>query len=278
MFKTLHLGRLLGINIYIHWTFWFLAMFVAVTSLHLGFAGALAAVGFIFAVFVCVFLHEMGHAIAGTWFGIRTREIVLLPIGGIASMSDFPKKPLPELVVALAGPAVNIAIAALLLLVISMKLAWSQMGAGGIASLGPLEQLLIANLSLAVFNMIPAFPMDGGRVLRALLAIFMTYSEATRYAVRVGQISAVMMCIAGFYYWSFSLVLISGLMFLLSTGELLRNRVQEQFATMQDEAEDVAYRGSFPQNDSADSPFDVHFPKGSTSSNTVDAVEVKQVR
>lgn len=225
MFQTVYLGKLLGIKVYIHWTFWFLALYIGLTNIGNGFGSAASAIGFVFAIFGCVFLHEMGHAVAGKWFRIPTIDITLYPIGGVARMADFTRSPFSELVVALAGPLVNVVIAAALFLGLSIRASIDQVSAQGIIASGPLEQLLIANIVLAVFNMLPAFPMDGGRVLRSLLAMWMPYSSATRYAARIGQLTAGLMIFASLYYFSLSLLIISVLVFLICSGELLKDRI-----------------------------------------------------
>ncbi|MEQ1827858.1 MAG: site-2 protease family protein [Pirellula sp.] len=224
MFQTIYVGKLLGIKVYIHWTFWLLAIYVVLTNLNEGIAGAISAVGFVFAVFGCVFLHEMGHALAARSFRIPTLDITLLPIGGVARMGEFPRSPVAELVVALAGPLVNVVIAFGLLLGLSIQASFSRMSEEGIVALGPLEQLLIANVALAVFNMLPAFPMDGGRVLRSLLAMLMPYSQATQYAARIGQGMAVIMFVASFFF-GLSLMLIAVMVFIVCTGELIKERL-----------------------------------------------------
>jgi Zn-dependent protease/predicted transcriptional regulator len=178
--------RVAGILVRVHVTFvlllaWLAYMYYAQG----GTAVAAGRVAFILLLFLCVLLHEFGHAFAAKAFGINTPDITLLPIGGVARLERMPEKPGQELVVALAGPAVNIVIALALFAVV---------GTRGIADLravdgGPdlLTSLMIINVWLVLFNMLPAFPMDGGRVLRALLATRMNYVRATQIAATIGQ-------------------------------------------------------------------------------------------
>ena len=224
MFQTAYLGKLLGIKVYIHWTFWFLALYVGLSNIRHGLGPAASAVGFIFAVFGCVFLHEMGHALAGKWFRIPTLDITLYPIGGVARMADFTRSPFVELMVAIAGPMVNLVIASGLFLGLSIRASLDQISPESIGAFGPLEQLLIANVILAVFNMLPAFPMDGGRVLRSILAMLMPYAKATRYAARFGQVMAVLMFVTGLF-WNWPLMIIAIMVFLVCSGELLKERL-----------------------------------------------------
>ncbi|MEO8269895.1 MAG: site-2 protease family protein, partial [Aureliella sp.] len=160
----MRLGKWGGVNVYIHWTFWVLIAFYLVTvSLQSGPLAGVVVAAFVLSVFACVALHEFGHAGAAAYYGIRTVDITLLPIGGMARLERLPEKPYQELVIALAGPAVNFAIAAVLaplLLLVPMSLPGPALLNG---ELGFVGQLLFANLVLAIFNLLPAFPMDGGR-------------------------------------------------------------------------------------------------------------------
>jgi Zn-dependent protease/CBS domain-containing protein len=183
------IGQIAGVDLRIHATFLVLLGFVGASYWAVGKSanGVVAGVGFILAVFACVVLHELGHAIAARRFGIRTRDVTLLPIGGVARLERMPEEPARELWIALAGPAVNIAIAALLYGWVTLMQKWEPLADLGVAT-GPFfERLMVANIWLVLFNLIPAFPMDGGRVLRALLASRMTFVKATATAVSVGR-------------------------------------------------------------------------------------------
>ncbi len=191
-----------GIGIYVHATFVLLPMFFAAYSYLASEGNVMAAVGgvvFILVLFVIVVLHELGHALTAKRFGIKTRDITLLPIGGVARLERMPEKPWQELVVALAGPAVNVALAIILFAVLVPMMTIAEMLQFDLSLLGGnfLVRLLQVNIFLALFNMLPAFPMDGGRVLRALLAMKMAYPRATRLAATIGQMMAAMFGIAG---------------------------------------------------------------------------------
>ena len=182
-------GRLAGVDLRIHATFVLLLGWIWVSYWMAGRSteALLHGAGFLIALFGCVVLHEMGHATAALKFGIRTRDITLLPIGGLARLERMPEEPKQELWIALAGPAVNASVAAILYGWLSLTQAWAPLGQLNLVS-GPfVERLLLANLSLVLFNLIPAFPMDGGRVLRAFLASRTTYSKATELAAALGQ-------------------------------------------------------------------------------------------
>ena len=176
-------GEAAGIDLRVHASFLILPGWAALSAWREG-GSILAAVAFIVALMLCVVLHELGHALAARRFGIRTRDITLLPIGGVANLERIPENPRQELVVALAGPAVNVAIAGLLFLLPDAPF---------------FNRLLVANLSLVLFNLIPAFPMDGGRVLRALLAMRMARVQATTIAARIGQAFAAVAFVAGMF-------------------------------------------------------------------------------
>jgi Zn-dependent protease len=196
MFANLKIARIHGINLYIHWTFWLLPLWVVFTwhgSEVLPLWMYLLLIGTLFA---CVVLHEFGHALMAERFGIRTRRITLSPLGGIAQLERMSQKPWEEFCIAVAGPLVNVVIAALLgaVFVAGAAVAPSLMETQAWYFLGLLVAL---NVVMVVFNMIPAFPMDGGRVLRAILANTMGLLPGTRVAVTVGTVCAILMGLAG---------------------------------------------------------------------------------
>ena len=206
--RRLRIGTFLGIRLYIHWTFLLLVVAVAFLSREGGAAGMAYGVFKLLGMFLCVTLHEYGHAIAARRFGVPTLDITLLPIGGVARLQRMPRIPWQELVVAVAGPAVNVLIATVvgigLLIYGGTRLLW-----GGVPEIGPLAAIesallqpsflgfaltmLVVNTVLVLFNMIPAFPMDGGRVLRSVLAMLTSYRRATVIASRIGVVCAAAM-------------------------------------------------------------------------------------
>lgn len=199
---SLKIGEYRGIGVYVHATFLILIGFVVLSHWWSGFslAKTLEGVGFILALFGCVVLHEFGHALMAARFGIQTRDITLLPIGGVARLERMPEEPMQELWVALAGPAVNVLIAAGLFVWLVLQAAILPLAELTLTSGPMLERLLVVNLFLVVFNMLPAFPMDGGRVLRALLATRMEYTRATQIAAGTGQAMALVFGFLGIFF------------------------------------------------------------------------------
>jgi len=215
------LGELSGIGVFVHWSFVLLPVLVVWSTLSAGggIGAAAGAVLFVLALFGCIVLHELGHALAARHFGISTRDITLLPIGGMARLSRMPKNPVQELGIALAGPAVNVVIALALLVGLQMYGGVGQVFAAGLWGGSFLARLMLANVALVVFNLIPAFPMDGGRVLRSLLAMQMSHLTATRIAAGVGQALAIGLGILGLFTGQITLLLLAAFVFLAARGE-----------------------------------------------------------
>ena len=219
-----------GIAVKMHLTFpliliWAGFQFGLIYPQHL--RGALFGVFVTLLLFGIVLLHEFGHSFVAMHFGVRIREIVLLPIGGVAQMSRMPDKPSEELAIAAAGPAVNLVLGAILGLM-AMALAIpldmrglirSLAGLGGLSIGSAYTYLFVTNLFIAAFNLVPAFPMDGGRVLRGLLAIFISYERATTVAVLIGQGMAFLMGLAGFLQGNLFLILIAVFVFFGASQE-----------------------------------------------------------
>ena len=195
------IGRLAGIDVYIHATFLLLILFILYINWREGksLAATMAGVLFVLVIFGCIILHEFGHALAARHYGIRTSDITLLPIGGLSRMERMPDIPVQELWVALAGPAVNAVIAGG---IFALRFAaGSRPEIQGFSWTGGsfLSNLMVVNFWLLAFNLIPAFPMDGGRVLRALLARHLEYPQATLVAARVGQFMAFIFGLVGLF-------------------------------------------------------------------------------
>ena len=195
------LVTLAGVDVYVHGTFLLLFGFIAFSGVVAGqgIASVLRGTALVAAVFTTIVFHELGHALVARRFGIRTRDITLLPFGGVARLERLPDRPIEQLLVAVAGPAVSFAIALLLLGVVLVA-----GGPVGIESLRGttgafLSQLMWINVSLAAFNLLPGFPMDGGRIVRALLAMRMAPERATQIAARLGQGVAVVLGLVGLF-------------------------------------------------------------------------------
>src|SRR5262245_26965550 len=208
-----------GTAVRIHLTFFLLlAVYAWIGWQQGGAPAAIDLVTFIVLLFVCVVLHEFGHVFAARAYGIRTSDVTLLPIGGVASLERMPEKPAQEIVVALAGPAVNLVIALALVLALGARFDLTQMAQLEQATSTLTGRVAAANVALFAFNLIPACPMDGGRVLRALLAIPLGYTRATRVAATIGQGLAFVFALLGLL-GSPMLILIAVFIFLAASGE-----------------------------------------------------------
>jgi len=202
---SLKLGTIGGIGIFVHWTFTLLIAFIIYINYRTGYNAMQIAwsVLFIVCVFVTVFLHELGHSFAAKSFNIKTKDITLLPIGGVSRLESLPEKPKEELIVTLAGPLVNIVLAFITGLFIdfpSTSEALAQELSAGVNASNFFLNFFIVNILLAVFNLIPAFPMDGGRILRAILSFKFERHVATKIAARIGQFLAMGFILLGFLY------------------------------------------------------------------------------
>jgi len=195
------LGTFAGIDVFIHATFLLLIGWIGYSHwLEYGsWAKVAEGILFILALFLCVVLHEYGHALTARKYGVKTRDITLYPIGGVARLERMPDKPIEELWVALMGPAVNVVIAAVLFAYLFVTNGLVPMDQLTVASGSFLARLMAVNISLVLFNLIPAFPMDGGRVLRALLAMRMDYVRATQVAANIGQGLAFLLGLIGLF-------------------------------------------------------------------------------
>ncbi len=222
------IGRLAGTEIRIHLTFFLLLAWIGIAHMQSGgTAAAVDGIVFVIAVFACVVLHEFGHALAARRYGIATPRITLLPIGGVAQLERMPEKPSEEIVVALAGPAVNVVIAALLIVVFGADL--TQVTVAQIENPAPgfLARLALVNVILVLFNLIPAFPMDGGRVLRALLATRFPRVRATDIAARVGQVTAFLFGFLGLVGGNPLLIFVAFFVYLAASAEAQATGLQD---------------------------------------------------
>lgn len=217
---SLNLGKPFGIRLKVHWTFSLLLVWVAYVIFSRGgsWTDLTGTLFFVLSVFVCVILHEFGHALTARQYGIQTRRIILLPIGGLAQLEKFPKDPLQEFVVAMAGPLVNVVIAAVLFFIaLAFQTSLPNPSKPFLES-GFVVRLMQINILLFLFNLIPAFPMDGGRVLRAILASRIDYVKATEYASRIGQVCAIIFALVGLFF-NPVLIFIALFIFLGAQGE-----------------------------------------------------------
>lgn len=210
--------RIFGVPVRFHFTFVILVIFLTVFGVTSGETAAASAL-YVIALFTCVLLHELGHVFVSKRYGIRTIEIVMYPIGGVARLERNPH-PREELWIALAGPAVNVFIAGALfswLYSSGRMLPTDQLMAPSLSNL--LQRIAAGNLFLAAFNMIPAFPMDGGRVLRALIARFKGPEQATRIAARAGRALAIAMGLFGLVSGQFMLIFVALFVYLGASQE-----------------------------------------------------------
>jgi Zn-dependent protease len=216
------LGRVAGIDLFLHSTFLMLLAFVGMTN-----QDSLMAVLFVSAIFSCVLVHELGHALMARQFGISTVDITLYPIGGVARLARMPRAPGAELLIALAGPAVNVVLAGLFTL-LQYSVGTFEPSTGIFLGNSFLAALVQINLGLAIFNMIPAFPMDGGRVARALLSGWLGRLRATEVAAHLGQGLAVLFGFYSLTHGAFLQALLALFVFMAARMELAHVTAEEQ--------------------------------------------------
>lgn len=192
------IGTVFGIPIRVHFTFILLLLFVGVSTSHGDFLRGIQGAIFVISIFGCVVIHEIAHSFFAKYFGIGVREIVLLPIGGVSQIEELPNEPRKEIIISIAGPLVSF----LLAFIFNLLTRGSYFRTTDIilSSTNFWAKLFWINLMLGIFNLIPAFPMDGGRVLRSLFALRLNYLNATRIAVGVGQFIAILLFFFGIFY------------------------------------------------------------------------------
>ncbi|MBZ6077480.1 site-2 protease family protein [Microvirga puerhi] len=219
MVWSIPIARIAGTAVRIHVTFLLFLVWIGASYWRMGGReAAIEGVLFMMLLFACVLAHEFGHILTARHFGIRTPEVTLWPIGGIASLERIPSKPREELLVAIAGPAVNVVLAAVIILVLGIGLDTVTTAAMDDPRTSLLARLAAANIFLVVFNLLPVFPMDGGRVLRALLAMRMDRLNATRIAARIGQGAAFLFALIGLFV-NPMLIIIGLFVYLAATAE-----------------------------------------------------------
>ncbi|HIF97087.1 MAG TPA: hypothetical protein EYQ54_08690 [Myxococcales bacterium] len=227
--RSFRLAEYFGIEVRVHWSF--VALIGGLGLWVLAETGSLQAVGQILIpigmVFLCVVLHEYGHALTARHFGIRTRAITLLPIGGVAALERNPSSPVQELWIAAAGPAVNFLLAGLIWVFMATTGGISSGLLSGSAEASTLGWLFRMNLLLGTFNLLPALPMDGGRILRASLALRMSNLKATRIASRAARGIAALMIFFGLTWGEWMLALIGGFVWRTARAELFQAMARE---------------------------------------------------
>lgn len=217
MLSTFKIAKPFGIALYVHWSFWILPLMVLVTGATASFLTLGTHLGLLFALFFCVILHEFGHALTARHFGIRTRSITLYPIGGVARMEILSQTAWQEFWITLMGPMVNVVIAAGLW----AGLFATEQLAPAMLDTWAAEFLLILmwlNVGVVAFNLLPAFPMDGGRILRSVLTPALGHLKATRVAADIGAVVAALFGIAGLIYLHSVMLMVSAL-FIIYAGQ-----------------------------------------------------------
>jgi len=226
MTGSLHIATIQRIPVLIHWSFGLLFVWLGYVGFSEGMdvRGVLWFFFFAMLLFICVVIHEFGHALTARRFGVETKDIILSPLGGLARLNRLPDKPIQEFLIAIAGPATNVVIAILLFPIIwfSPSMTFLIEDSADVLFTKPvnlLPLLFYTNITLVIFNMIPAFPMDGGRVLRSLLAMYLDRLKATRVAVVIGQVFGLLFLIGAIFLGELILGLIGVFVFFMATAE-----------------------------------------------------------
>lgn len=233
--SALEIGTFFGIPVKVHWTFNLLILFIVGMGLYKGMntEELVGYLVFVLCLFLCVILHEYGHAIAARRYGVKTVDIIISPIGGLARLERLPKKPLQELVVAIAGPLVNVVLG--LLIMGGVLIAYNDTSVFNVRTenealttlSGFFVMLIYANAALFFFNLIPAFPMDGGRILRALLSMKLGRIQATKIASYIGRGLAVILMLLAFYTGNYMLIIIGVFVFTMARAEYINVNTEE---------------------------------------------------
>jgi Zn-dependent protease len=275
--KSWHLATFFNIPVKIHWSFLLMGLYVVLIGWKesMDTWGMLGFGGFVLLLFVCVLLHEYGHALTARKYGVETKDIIISPIGGMARLMSIPRKPIQEFWIALMGPAVNVVIAIILAIIIYFSgLTWLPEGTPTtfFNDWKNMPSMLMGiNIGLVIFNMIPAFPMDGGRVLRALLAFKLHRVKATRIASFIGQGLAVAFIAFGIYQGEYILPFIGVFVFMTATYEF---RSVKQFAKAEETTAGSIARKDYPVlflHDPIDRAHELYLNKGAQSFIVLDA-------
>ena len=220
---SLKLGRFAKIDVFLHWTFILAPLYLVYEwrwQRNLPWSTVAILLGLLMAAFASVLLHEYGHALMARSFGIGTKDIIITPIGGLARLEGMPRKAFEELLITIAGPLVNLVIAALIAIYLwtSGGKWWPSAGFEGLTEVPVV--LMWMNIALFLFNLIPAFPMDGGRILRSGLSLVMEHRKATLCAAVLGMILAVSFAVTGFWMKQYPFILIGGFVFFAAYFEI----------------------------------------------------------
>ena len=223
---SLFIGQFAKVKVFVHWTFFILLVYIFFSGISAG--QTIEDIGwhilFILSIFTCILLHEFGHAVVGSRFGFRTKDIILLPIGGVARFEKLPESPKQEFLISIAGPLVNFFIAFVLSFFTETSSEYIlSLDLSAIKPENFLILLFVLNLLLGLFNLIPAFPMDGGRIFRAVLSMYFPRAKATEIAATVGSVLAFLLIIIGIFYNFFLIIIGIFIIFSASTEASIVN-------------------------------------------------------